>query len=401
MRLLLIAADTFPPFRVDVSVLFGESLPKRGHRIDYLLQSEAPCETPYRTDWQGADAYVGANGQGTTRLGRIKKHLQGLANDLRVFSLARRQRYDVIQVKDKFVSVLPALLAAKLNGSKFTYWLSYPFPESSLHEAAEGTARYPLLYRIRGHFFAFVLYRVIARFADHVFVQSQQMLEDVAAVSALTERDMTPVPMGFSPSDFARIDAPPTRLDNAVVYIGTLLQTRHLDFLVRVLAAVRERIPNAQLYLVGPEELPGDMDVLRKEAERLGVAEHLHLPGPKPRPDALAYAKHAAVCVSPFYPTPILNSTSPTKLVEYMALGKAVVANDHPEQRRVIEDSQGGLCTAYEVADFAQAVCRLMEDPALAERMGRAGYQYVHRERTYERIAELTEAAYARLLQAP
>ncbi len=40
----------------------------------------------------------------------------------------------------------------------------------------------------------------------------------------------------------------------------------------------------------------------------------------------------------------ILRAASPTKLVEYMAMGKAVVANDHPEQKRVIEESGAGYC---------------------------------------------------------
>jgi hypothetical protein len=39
-----------------------------------------------------------------------------------------------------------------------------------------------------------------------------------------------------------------------------------------------------------------------------------------------------------------LNPASPTKLVEYMALGKAVVANDHPDQRMVLEQSGAGIC---------------------------------------------------------
>ena len=36
--------------------------------------------------------------------------------------------------------------------------------------------------------------------------------------------------------------------------------------------------------------------------------------------EALRYVQEADVCTSPFYPTPILQSTSPTKLVEYMSL---------------------------------------------------------------------------------
>ena len=46
-----------------------------------------------------------------------------------------------------------------------------------------------------------------------------------------------------------------------------------------------------------------------------------------------------------------------------MALGKAVVANDHPEQRRVIEESGAGICVPYAEQPFAAAIVRLLEDP--------------------------------------
>jgi glycosyltransferase involved in cell wall biosynthesis len=108
----------------------------------------------------------------------------------------------------------------------------------------------------------------------------------------------------------------------------------------------------------------------------------------------------ADVCVSPFFPTPILNSTSPTKLVEYMAMGKAVVANDHPEQRLVIAESGAGLCVAWDETAFAQALLRLLRDPALARNMGERGRAWVLQHRTYDAIADLVERELLTVAQA-
>ncbi|MFX4861179.1 hypothetical protein ABTC05_19260, partial [Acinetobacter baumannii] len=49
--LLIVSSDNFPPQRVDISVLFGEQLAARGHRLDWLLQSEDACDAPYSTQW--------------------------------------------------------------------------------------------------------------------------------------------------------------------------------------------------------------------------------------------------------------------------------------------------------------------------------------------------------------
>jgi glycosyltransferase involved in cell wall biosynthesis len=105
----------------------------------------------------------------------------------------------------------------------------------------------------------------------------------------------------------------------------------------------------------------------------------------------------ADVCVSPFLPTPVLNSTSPTKLVEYMAMGRAVVANDHPEQREVLASSGAGLCVPYEEDAFARAIVKILRDPEGAARMGRRGREYVERCRTYSRIADAVERDYRSL----
>ena len=115
---------------------------------------------------------------------------------------------------------------------------------------------------------------------------------------------------------------------------------------------------------------------------------------------AWKYVHKADVCVSPFYPTPILNSTSPTKLVEYMAMGKPVVANDHPEQSNIITESKCGLCVPYEESAFAQAIVDLLSDPKMAHQMGLNGRSYIEKFRTYSTIADHVERQLIKLLES-
>jgi glycosyltransferase involved in cell wall biosynthesis len=401
LRLLVVSSDRYPPRRVDVSVLFGEELARRGHRIDWILQSEAACARAYTTAWGGGTVLVGPTDLGTSLFRRIRKHALGIRHDLNVFRLLRSRDYDMVEVKDKFLSGVSALLAAKLHGKRFVYWLSYPFPEEYLYRAAVGTARYPLLYRIRGSVFKVLLYRFLLRLADHVFVQSEQMRRDVAA-HGIPPAKMTAVPMGIdlraNADEGARTERrliPPGR--PSFLYLGTLSRVRRLDFLVRVLAMVRNAMPDTRLYMVGRGDDPADEQFLLDEASRLGVSSTLILVGQLPREEALKYVRDAGVCVSPFYPSEILNSTSPTKLVEYMAMGKAVVANDHPEQRRVIEESGAGRCVSWNEQEFAEAIVGLLRAPDECERMGRKGRRYVEEHRSYEKIADLVEKELARI----
>jgi glycosyltransferase involved in cell wall biosynthesis len=161
--------------------------------------------------------------------------------------------------------------------------------------------------------------------------------------------------------------------------------------LVQVLAAVKQEVPDVKLYVVGSGDDPRDEQEVIAEAIRLGVKESLVMVGRLPQQAALRYVLDADVCLSPFFPTPILNSTSPTKLIEYMAMGKAVVANDHPEQRLVIEQSGGGFCVPYDADAFAGAVLSLLRSPELARTMGERGRQYATAHRDYGSIADAVE----------
>lgn len=398
----MVSSDTYPPTRVDVAVLFGKELARRGHQIDWILQSEHRCERSYVTDWGSGKVWVGATDTGTSLISRIWKHVRGIRHDLKLFAILRHGSYRGVAVKDKFLSGLFAAVAAGMLRRRFVFWLSYPFPEEYLLRSKDGTERYAFLYGIRGRVFRYLLYRVLLPRADHIFVQSEQMLRDVAT-QGISAGKMTAVPMGVAidrhastPMDVGRRVIPPG--ERCFLYLGSLARLRRMDFLIRVLARVLEEVPDAKLYLVGRGNSPGDEQLLIDEALRLGVLPAVVFVGQLPQAQAFQYVRDADVCVSPFFPTPILNSTSPTKLVEYMAMGKAVVANDHPEQRLVIDESGAGYCVPYEEAAFARAVCRLLTSPDTARRMGELGWKYVARHRDYAVIADKVEAALLQVL---
>jgi glycosyltransferase involved in cell wall biosynthesis len=297
-------------------------------------------------------------------------------------------------VKDKFIAAVFAVLAAKLHKRKFVYWISYPYPEASIYDAKIGVARFPALYYIRGHFFDFLLYRIISKGASHIFVQSEQMKKDFMARGVPGEK-MTPVPMGFSMRAYQEWQKSSPDKDTygevEIAYLGTLVGTRHMDFMVRVLEKVREQIPSARLLFVGDGETEADRKIIENEAERLGLSEAVIITGFMPQIEALRLIQAAKVCVSPFYPTPVLLSTSPTKLIEYMALGKAVVANDHPEQSEVIAASGGGVSVPWDEQAFADAIVGLVNNKTLREEMGQKGLAFVKAHRTYDTIVDPVE----------
>ncbi|HET7132547.1 MAG TPA: glycosyltransferase family 4 protein, partial [Gammaproteobacteria bacterium] len=236
LEILFLTSDQFPPFRPAAKAIFADGLAERGYRIDWIMPAADPSSPVGAHPFKNGTAYIAPTNAGKTRLARLRKHLAQVKNDLRVFGLVRNRRYALVQIKDKYVGALFAIAAAKLRRVPVFYWLAYPHGEASLYAARSGVARYSLWYWLRGSVQRFLLYNVIMPACEHVFVQSEQMRVDVAHEGIPPEK-MTAVPSSIKLEDIdaavARIPAAAASGDKTIVYLGTLLRERRLDFLVR------------------------------------------------------------------------------------------------------------------------------------------------------------------------
>jgi len=327
-------------------------------------------------------------------------------NDFRVLAKARPGEYAAIQVRDKIVSALYGLRVARRLGVPFFYWMSYPMSEGSVelargHGLKLGLLRFLYVWG-KGRLGMWLLYRWILPRSDHVFVQSDRMKEDVAAMGIPRDR-MTPVPMGVDTEKTAALPHKGPRDERirgkpVIVYLGTCERVRRIDFLFEVLAEVRKTVPDAVLVLAGDAQEEADRVWLRGCVHSLGLTDAVIWAGWSGTEQAWEHVRNADVAVSPFRPSFLLDSASPTKLVEYLALGVPAVANDQPDQAKVLRESSGGLCVPYEVRAFARAIVTILQDSVLAAEMARCGRKYVEEARSYERLSKLVADKYAELL---
>jgi glycosyltransferase involved in cell wall biosynthesis len=394
VKFLFVTADKYPPFRVDTRILFAEELSARGHEIHWVMASEQPRRRAGVETLGSGRAWVGASTGGQSRLAKAMRQAQIFLHDWRALVLLLQGRYDFVQVKDKFIFGAIMLLAAKLTRTPFVYWLAFPFPEAWLDEARSPVARHPWVSWLRGHIAHLILYKLILPRADLIFVQSIGMRASIAT-KGVSDELMVPVPMGISAQLLETRSAPRAQevTSPSVLYLGSMVRVRRLETIVRAFRSVVDVVQNASLYFVGGEN-QADIDFLRDEARRLGLADRIVFTGQLSREQAFAYVRAADVCLSPIPPSPIFDVASPTKLVEYMALAKPVVANEHPEQTQVIAASGGGLIVPWAAERFASAVVELLQDPRRAMEMGRKGREYVERHRNYATIAEQVEGVY-------
>jgi glycosyltransferase involved in cell wall biosynthesis len=397
LSIAFILRDPLPPVRADVLTLFGAEMPRYGVRSELVGQSGSHAKAPWAA---GGMHVVGSlHGRGAAVLAPLWDAL-GLLRAL------RRVRPDCIQVRDKIASSLVGRFAAFVLRVPFVYWMSFPIVEGFEVRRDEigkgGKGLRWLAHHLRARASRHVIYRLVLPAARHIFVQSDAMADWLAS-QGLERARMTAVPMGVDAALFDRASIEPVadaRLAGrrVVLYLGRVAQSRRSDFLLDVAERLRAAQSDILLVIAGDAPSDDEMAWMRRQIDQRGLAEHVLLTGWLPQQTALGYALHAQVGLSPIPRGTLFDVSSPTKLVEYMALGIPSVANDIPDQRLVIEQSRAGLCVPMEADAFASAVLQLLADRALAAAFAQRGPAYVRTHRTYDILARNVAETYKRIL---
>lgn len=400
IKIFYIVADFYPAWRLDLSELFSVQLAKRGLDLSWSLWRDTPGSAGWLEQY-GQPTFVAGSCKGHSILSRVLNKLLQSAADIRVFfHLLFGPHYDIIQVRDQcYFAAGLGLLAARLRGVKFVYWLSFPFPENDKLKVEDTQGMKKYFYQMRGQLSTYWLYRFVFPKADHIFVQSEQMQADILERYHISLEKMTPVPMGV-PSALLDWTAkhPAEIVKGRVIYTGTFVKERKLEVLIEAFAVVKQQVPHAELWLVGDGTVPEERKMLEQLVEKRQLTDSVHFTGFVPMEQAWSSAASAEVCVSPVYPSFVLRPGSPTKLNEYMALARPCVANDHPEQAATLQESGAGLSVPWGSKDFAEAIIWLLKHPREAEEMGRKGPDWVKVNRTYDQIAEKVFSQYVTIL---
>jgi glycosyltransferase involved in cell wall biosynthesis len=393
LSIAFIVRDPLPPRRADVLTLFGAEMPRHGVHTELVGQAGVDAPAPWSA---GGMHVVGSLG---SRFAAVCSPFWDLLGLLRAW---RRARPGCIQVRDKVASAVLAWLAARCLGLPFVYWMSFPIVEGYevRRDALAGRGRNPLwlAHALRARVSRLAIYRLVLPRADHVFVQSEAMRAWLAG-QGVPPRRMTAVPMGVDVDLFERSAIAPSldaRLDGrrVVVYLGSVAQSRRSEFLLEVAQLLRAQVPEVLLVIAGDAPSPDEMAWMRREIAGRGLEGHVLLTGWLPQRAALGYAVRAEAGLSPIPRGPLFDVSSPTKLVEYLALGIPSVANDIPDQAQVIAQSGAGLCVPMQAQAFAEATLRLLADPALAARLGERGPDWVRAHRSYGILARKVAQAY-------
>jgi glycosyltransferase involved in cell wall biosynthesis len=287
----------------------------------------------------------------------------------------RRRRYGLVEVHSLPDYLVFAALPLKMVGVPVLLDLHEAMPEF-FRSRFPGAAN-PLSYRLLR-----LQERLSIGFVNELLTVNEPLAERLRAFGVQPERLTvilnSPDLKLFDPAVYPRREF---MADGTlrIVYAGALTPTYELDVVIRAVATMRRLRPDVRVSasLYGRGDAAESLAALAVE---LGVADVVSLPGRIPIEDVPGAIAAADVGVAPTRLDRFTAMSLSTKILEYAAMGKPVVASRLPTvERYFVPDT----LTTYEPGDaeaLAAAILTLTDDPD--DRRARV-------ERTRARVEEL------------
>lgn len=233
------------------------------------------------------------------------------------------------------------------------------------------------------------LERRSARRADRVLVTSDYCGEVAARSYGLPRERLAVVPEGIAPDAWSGLHERGQRRGTTVLSVARQYPRKNTATLLRCLPRVLDRVPDARLRVVGGgPRLPA----LRELADDLGLGDAVAFLGEVEEADEL----RAEFAAADLFCLPSRQEGFGIVFLEAMASGLPVVAGDAAAVPEVVPDGEAGLLVPPEdERALADALVRLLGDPALRARMGARGRERARAfgwDRVARRFVEAVEA---------
>jgi glycosyltransferase involved in cell wall biosynthesis len=171
--------------------------------------------------------------------------------------------------------------------------------------------------------------------------------------------------------------------------VGRLALQKGQRHLIAAMPSLLERVPRAHAVIAGSGDLQAYLQDL---SEEVGVAERVHVLGPRKDVPALMHAIDV-------FAMPSIWEGFGLVLLEAMAAGRAIVASRVATIPEVVVDGETGLLVPPgEPLALAEALAQLADQPALGGRLGEAGRERLRRHFSVDKMVGDTELLYRELV---
>ena len=238
-----------------------------------------------------------------------------------------------------------------------------------------------------------IAYRWMKNLPERVFAVSEQVRQHCIEVDGISPDRVETVYNGL---DLPNLETLPDRGSSTgppvIKTVGNIRRVKGHDIFVRAAAQIAKQFPDARFSVGGAVLEPEFKAELHALVREQGIGDRFSFDGSVS--DLHSYLADATVFVLPSRSEGFSNA-----IIEAMAAGLPLVATDVGGNAEAIQDGVNGFLVPSEDVDaLADALRRLLADPARAQAMGKAGRARVAERFTTEAMMKQLVTAYRRIL---
>jgi len=244
-----------------------------------------------------------------------------------IFALrAVRRRYDLVHVHNMPDILVVSALGPKIFGAKVLLDLHDPMPElmTTIFNLDKSRLSVRLIQRLEKWSIARADMVVTVNLAcKRIFAARSCRPEKIGVVMNAPDGEIFP----FRGPRATPADEKPAK-PFVIMYHGSLVERNGLDLAVEALTQVRAAVPSAELRIYG-RKTPFLSQVMDRAREK-GLEDCVHYLGPRRLEDLVREIEGCDVGVVPNQRNAFTDINTPTRMFEYLALGKPVIAPRTP-----------------------------------------------------------------------
>jgi glycosyltransferase involved in cell wall biosynthesis len=263
-----------------------------------------------------------------------------------------RRRYDLVYVHNMPDVLVASALIPKALGAKVVLDQHDPMPElmTTIFGLGENSFYVRVIKWLEKWSFARAdLVLTVNQACQRIFAGRSCSSDKIGVVMNAPDGDIFPLRTPHKTSGMRH-----SGKNFVIMYHGSLVERNGLDLAVKALELLLQTVPHAELRIYG-KATPFLNDVLR-EAETLGVQKSVRYLGPKTLEELVPEIDKCHVGIIPNQRNAFTDINTPTRIFEYLASGKPVIA---PATQGILDYFGEGSLLLIEPGNSADLARRL------------------------------------------
>ena len=384
MRILYIdKANSLDEIRIAERTIWVDEFPGFGHEVFYLLKKIKNNSTSNSKKVTRNTFFVSISKLGLFSLIKFTSIL---------FNILMTKKINLVVVRNLVDLGIITFVFAKVFRIKIMYIKAFPLIETKIRDLKDRR-----LNKLKVFFLNQVLKIEIFLMKKSTYLISRtEKFSQFLTENYGIKREIVSIPMGCDISSLNKISEERFNFLHGkyklvdcltLIYFGSLNKLRNIDFIITVVEQVALKNKSIKCFIIGgpmSEQLR-----LEKIIDEKGLRQYFFLLGEMDRSILFEYIQICDISISPIPPIEEYILSSPTKVIESLALGCPVIVNEEIiDQKEIVQSSNSGFSVPYNVDKFTKVLLNLITNKEQLVQMALYGLQYVSKKRSYNKLAK-------------